>query len=940
MADQPMSQWPSTHRFVIPVRGDDEKVRVTIDGREVEARNGELLIRVAQENGTYIPRFCYHERMKPVGMCRQCLVEVEGMRGFQISCATPVTDGMVVHTQSDAVKKVQEGVLEFLLINHPLDCPVCDRGGECPLQDQTMSYGPGESRFVEEKRHWVKPIPVNDLVYLDRERCIQCGRCTRFAAEVAGEPMIDFGSRSMATEVITFPDEPFSPYFSINTVQICPVGALTSRPYRFRARPWDLKSAETSCTLCAVNCRAAVDSSTNRMLRLLGVDSEPVNHGWLCDKGRLSHEAVHSDARLRRPMVRDPRGGVGAGMVEVSWTQALDAVAEGLRLALDRSGPEGIAVIGGARGTNEDAYAWARFAKGVLRTDNVDAQLGDGLPAEVVLGIDRATIPDLDRARAVVILGPDVEEELPVLHLRLRRAAVDLEIPVIELSATDTSFTRYAAASLRYLPGEQAELARRVAAALRGDRSGDDAVDAVASLVDGREGDVVVVLGRPSLAEAAEHTVAAAAALAGPGVRFLSALRRGNVHGALEAGLAPGILPGRVALDDGRGWFTREWGGVPDAPGLDTAGILKAAADGRIDALVVLGADLVDDFPDRTLAREALISAGFVAVVGAFESELTERADVFLPATMWGEKAGSTTNLEGRVQRLAQKVAAEGSAMDDWRIAAELARRLGGDLDLELVTEIQDELARVAPSFADVDSALLARAVDGVVLPLADHVDDLVLTPTRIPLTDRSWEPILPGALGDGVAGVSIGPSLPRAAAGAAVAPAAPAGSSPPGVEAPPGAPGAAGDEASEEASDGDEAAEGAAPPRPRPLTWDPASAVAPGAVPRDAYALRLVSGRSLYDLGASVARSVSMGRLVRPAALLVHPSECERLGVADGDTVRLGSSRETVSLPVFGDPGVPPGVAFLGFNRPPVPASALIDASASVTDLHPEKAP
>jgi len=957
MADQPMSQWPSTHQFVIPVRGGDEKVKLTIDGREVEARNGELLIRVAQENGTYIPRFCYHERMKPVGMCRQCLVEVEGMRGFQISCATPVADGMVVHTQSDAVKKVQEGVLEFLLINHPLDCPVCDRGGECPLQDQTMAYGPGESRFVEEKRHWAKPIPVNDLVYLDRERCIQCGRCTRFAAEVAGEPMIDFGFRTMATEVITFPDEPFSPYFSINTVQICPVGALTSRPYRFKARPWDLKTAETSCTLCAVNCRVAVDSSANRMLRLLGVDSEPVNQGWLCDKGRLSYESVHADGRIRRPMVRGDDG--DRSLVEVSWTAALDAAAEGLRLALDRTGPSGVAVVGGARGTNEDAYAWARFAKGVLRTDNVDAQLGDGLPASVVLGMERAAIPDLDRARAVVLLGPDVEEELPVLHLRLRRAAVDLKVPVVELSTTETSFTRYAAASLRYVPGEQAELARKVASALGGAPTGDPDVDAVGGLVDGRDGDVVVVLGRPSLAESADHTVAAAAALAGPGVRFLSALRRGNVHGALEAGLAPGILPGRVGLDAGREWFTREWGAVPDAPGLGTTGVLQAARDGRIDALVVLGADLVDDFPDRTLAREAILSAGFVIVVGSFASELTSQADVFLPATMWGEKAGSTTNIEGRVQRLAQKVAPEGSVMDDWRIAAELARRFGVDFDLELVSEIQDEMARVAPSFADVGSSLLARAIDGVVLPLADHVDDLVLTPTRIPLTDRRWEPIIPGTVGDGIAGVSVGPALPTGAAGAAVAFLSTEGRRPSGDEPPadpggagPGAEAAGAAEAGASGPDTDDAAAGEAreeptdaaggggPAVPATLRWDPSAATAPGAAARDAYALRFVSGHSLYDLGRSVAGSVSMGQLVRPAALLVHPAELERLGVADGDTLRVSSGREPVSLPVAAHPGVPEGVAYLPFNRPPVPASALIDATAPVTDLRLEATP
>jgi NADH-quinone oxidoreductase subunit G len=218
MTDQPMSQWPSTWEYVLPVRPGPERVRITVDGREVEVDNGELLIKAAQEHGVYIPRFCWHDRMKPVGMCRMCLVEVEGMRGLQIACATPVYDGMVVDTQNDGVRKAQDGVLEFLLINHPLDCPVCDRGGECPLQDQTLSFGPGESRYVEEKRHFEKPIPISDLVLLDRERCIQCGRCTRFADEIVGDPLIDFGARGELTEVITYPGHPFTSYFSGNTV--------------------------------------------------------------------------------------------------------------------------------------------------------------------------------------------------------------------------------------------------------------------------------------------------------------------------------------------------------------------------------------------------------------------------------------------------------------------------------------------------------------------------------------------------------------------------------------------------------------------------------------------------------------------------------------------------------------------------------------------------
>ncbi len=289
-----MSEKPRRVQITTPVT-------VHVDGRDITAQDGELLIDACERNGTYIPRFCYHPRMEPVGMCRMCIVEVDTGRGpaLQPSCMIPVTDGMTVDTANERVAKVQDGILEFLLINHPLDCPVCDKGGECPLQDQAMSHGPGESRMVEEKRHFEKPIPVSDLVLLDRERCILCDRCTRFAKEVAGEPLIHFQHRGNQTEVNTFPDHPFASYYSGNTVQICPVGALTSSSYRFKARPWDLVQVESTCHGCAMGCRTVVDTSRNRVLRQNGVDIDPVNWGWLCDKGRFAHEAVTSPDRPR-----------------------------------------------------------------------------------------------------------------------------------------------------------------------------------------------------------------------------------------------------------------------------------------------------------------------------------------------------------------------------------------------------------------------------------------------------------------------------------------------------------------------------------------------------------------------------------------------------------------------------------------------------------------
>jgi NADH-quinone oxidoreductase subunit G len=373
----------------------DQPIKITIDGKEVPAKPGEMLIKAAEDNGVYIPRFCWHPRMNPVGMCRMCLVEIEGPRGPMLitACTQPVNDGMVVDTKNAEVTKAQEGILEFLLANHPLDCPVCDRGGECPLQDQTMSYGPGESRFVEEKRHFEKPIPISDLVLLDRERCILCARCTRFSEEISGDPLIEFKERGTYTQVNTFPDLPFSSYFSGNTVQICPVGALTATAYRFRARPWDLNAVESTCMHCTAGDKMTVQASQNEILRFLGVDSEHTNHGWLSDKCRFGFEYINSPDRLTTPLIRQ-----GDGHREATWTEALTLVADRLMAIRDREGPDAIGAIGGARGTNEDAYALSKFMRTVIGTNNVDAQLDDGLEPQFLAAVSgKGLIGDLER---------------------------------------------------------------------------------------------------------------------------------------------------------------------------------------------------------------------------------------------------------------------------------------------------------------------------------------------------------------------------------------------------------------------------------------------------------------------------------------------------------------------------------------------------------------
>jgi len=827
------------------VSAEGQSVEITVDGETVAALPGELLIEACERTGTYIPRFCHHSRLEPVGMCRMCLVEVDTGRGpaLQPSCMLPCTPGMVVDTVSERTRKAQDGVLEFLLVNHPLDCPVCDKGGECPLQDQTMAFGPGESRFVEEKRHFEKPIPVNENVYLDRERCVLCDRCTRFAGEVAGDQLIHFMERGGQTQVNTFPGEPFSSYFSGNTVQICPVGALTAAPYRFKARPWDLEEVESTSTLDSVGSRIAVQSSRDRVLRFQGVDADAVNWGWLSDKERFVFEAYDHEDRLATPLLRgDDLGNRipdGEALVAAPWSEALGVAAAALAAApADR-----IAVLGGARLTNESQYAWAKLAKGVLGTDHVDAQLGDGLPAEVVLGLPRATI---DRActpgGAIVLLGPDPKEELGALYLRLRHAVVHDGATLVELTPRRTGLSAHAAHSLRVLPGGAAAAVDAMFGA--GSLAGEAGLSAgelaaagatiAAAVAEGRP--VTVLLGRPSLAEAAGPVVDAALALHDylPDAGFLSLLRRGNVHGALDMGLAPGMLPGRVALDGAAG-VSAAWPTVPNGRGRDALGILEASAAGEVDVLVLLGADVMADVPDRDLAERALAGARTLVAVDLFATPTVARADVVLPAAAPTEVDGTFTNLEGRISLVARKVTSPGTARPDWAIAVELADRLGTDLGFGSVDDVLAEIASVSDVHAGLDAVALVEATrEGLLL---DGRADLVRP-------DRTEVPV------------------------------------------------------------------------------------------NDAYGLRLVADRSMYDAGVLVSHSPSLTGLAPDTVAGLEPADLDRHGLAEGEVVDLIADRGTIQVAVTADPGIARGAVHLRVNQADVDAGRLIDALVPVTGI------
>lgn len=873
-----------------------ELVTITVDGREVQVPAGQLLIKALQDSGTYVPHFCWHERLKPAGMCRACLVEVDGPRGMALmtACTLPVADGMNVATRSENAVAAQEGVLEFLLINHPLDCPVCDKGGECPLQDQTVAFGPGESRFVEDKRHYAKPIPISDLVLLDRERCILCARCTRFADEIAGDPLITFTERGGSTQVLNYVEDPFVSYFSGNTVQICPVGALTSSSYRFKARPWDLATTDSSCTICSVGCRSALQSSSDELIRMIGVDSEPVNHGWLCDRGRYGFGYIHSVERRSEPVVR--RSSEGSAEFEtVSWPDALDEVADRLGAIVSEHGGQSVGIIGGSNGTNEDAYVWSKFARTVLGTNNVDAQLDDGIPAQVIQGLPRAEISDLESSSAIILVAPDLKEELPVLYLRVRRAAEEKGVPLIEVAPYPTGLTPYAAVRVAPVPGHTGEVVERIVKASTsgpsapGSHLSDDERRAAELL--STDGKVTVILGRPSLAEGSGIVVRAAAALSTiPQARFLSALRRSNVHGALEMGLSPDMLPGRVTLEAARDYYANAWAldGKPaklsTTQGWSTGDMLRAAVDGRIKALVLLGSDPIGDFPDRELAERALDRVSFLVSVDGFDTASTSKADVVLPPMMQGEQDGTFTNLEGRILPLGAKVTGAGTSMEDWRIAGELAWRFGVDFGFMTASEIQDEIAAVAPAMAGIDSGAIASSPVGM----------------------------LPRAFDDPPAS----PEAPEAIdADATEADAADADAD---VEA-------AESEGSEDASS-----------MPTLHVWDGSTFVS-GEVPApDAYGLRLIVGRKLYTSSVRTIESPTIAALAAEPVLLVNPADRDKLGFQEGESVRVhtvtGSSN--VGLRMLSDESMPRGLALIWHDPESGAATLLLDAGKPAQDI------
>ena len=603
-----------------------EKVNLNVNGIEIESDPNKLLIEACEDSGIHIPRFCWHKRLDPVGMCRMCLVEVETPRGKMLvpSCTTEVSDEMVVDTESDVVKKAQEGVLEFLLINHPLDCPICDKAGECPLQDQTMAYGPGESRFVEEKRHFEKPINISEIILLDRERCILCARCTRFSDEISGDPLIEFIQRGNKTEVNTFPNEPFKSYFSGNTVQICPVGALTSTSYRFKARPWDLKSTRSTCNGCSMGCSIELNSSQNKMLRILGVDNDAVNQGWLCDKGRYNFEYLNSDSRLKTPLKK-----IDNELVEIEIQEVYSELSEVIK---DRQTK--VNFLLGSNLTNEDYVAFREFSEIISQSEKSfylnDDKLHLGLFGE---NVELAKIDDLNSSDAIVVWAEDLKEKIPVLYLRIRQA-VKNGVKLVVFGHTNETLSDIADVFYgKETVSENFEIVKDISK-----------LKEIKDLVLGKN--ITAILGKSTPHQSDTSVTKLFEFLdSNSNSKVLNAYSKGNTYGALQT------LENVKGLND----------------------FVNDISEENTDLLFIVGADPIGRSVYSNQIKSIIEGLDTVVALDNFNHETSELANFLIPmSSTLGEKEGTFTNIEFRTSRIDKLVPSPGQTVSDWEFITSL----------------------------------------------------------------------------------------------------------------------------------------------------------------------------------------------------------------------------------------------------------------------------
>ena len=816
-----------------------------------------------------------------------CLVEIVGPRGSQLmtSCTTPVAEGMAVHTKSPQVVEAQREVLEFILTNHPLDCPICDKGGECPLQDTTLHYGPAVSHFEEQKRHKNKHYPISPLIMLDQERCILCWRCTRYLEEWSDDPQLGLFERGGETIIDTFPDRPVTAKTSGSIIDLCPVGALTNRVSRFHYRPWQISKTSSVCPHCTVGCNLRLDARTQELRRIVARENMEVNDEWICDKGRFVHGFVDSPQRLTTPLVR--RNGE---LQEATWDEALDTVVAGFTRIINEKGPDAVGGIGSAKLTNEAAYLFQKFMRAVIGTNNVDHRLGSAVKAAPA-GL--SAIPDIQKAGVLFLFGVDPSEEAPILELFMKRAVRRNGGQVIVANPRRIELARYGGPNLTYKPGTEGALLKGLAHIILKEGWATDGARRATGLDDFSNwledatpeetarhtgvdeenlrrtaklwatSETGVLFYGPSAVQgpAGEAVLAGLTSLAylagkldtqGMGLSYVG--REANAQGARDVGLLPHILPGYQPLDDAdvRKRLRRLWGAdLPSQPGLGYHEMLHAAAKEEIAALYIIAADPLGDRP--ALAGE--LASSFLVVQDLFLSDTARQADVVLPAASFTEQEGTFTNVARRVQPLRQALRPKGQSLADWSILLQLANRWPDEKKIKKQTRarwryldaaaICQEMAKAMPIYGDLSWEGLGE--------LGQTWDETHLPKTVLHHYRRVDAPIM-------------------AAAGE--------------------------------------------------------------------YPLSLLAGSLLYDGGTLVAYSHGEFQQVIPQSfVLVHPQDAEKAGVQDGETARLVSPTGDLAVPVKVSEEVNPGVLWLPESLADTPVGALLNGGSPVVAVRIEKA-
>ena len=847
-------------------RPEQKIIQLTIDGREVQAPEGEMLVEAARCGDIEIPYFCFERKLgKPVGACRMCLVEIEGIPKLQTSCSTPVKDGMVVHTQTERVRWAQHAIVEFLLVNHPLDCPVCDKGGECPLQDITFGWGAGRSRFIEPKRHFVKPLALSPLVAIDRERCILCYRCVRFSQEIAEDYQLIFAERGADTFVATHDGHPYVAPFSGNIIELCPVGALTSQPYRFRARPWDIEDAGGVCTLCPAQCNVSFTVRDEKVMRVLAREHPGVDDGWLCDKGRFAYQAIHVDERITAPMVRD-----GGELREASWERAFE-LAAGLA---DHRGRVGAVVGGGA--SNEEGFLLSRLLREGLSSGDVDSRAGGAVAAGLARALAapalQATVLDLEFAHTVLVLGCEPRDDAPILDLRIRKGVRRHGTKLAVATARPSSLDPNAALALRFAPGGEAAFLAQLAGELAAPAalSGESGSELASLLRDGGK-DVVILWGERIGETALPYLLSIADRLGlatRDGAGLLEIPGGANGRGLREAGVLPDAGPGYSALP-------------AELEGRSALQMAAAAADRELTALYLFEVDPLRGLPARALWERALRHAGLVVAHASILTEgIREHADVVFPAESHAEKEGTVVHPDGRLQRLRIAIAHPDEVRAGWSVIAELARRVGHDLGVSSSASAFEQLVAAVPFYAGL------------------QLDELASRGVRWPA--RAQASAFPSAGAPPAAPFAPGPAtVPPPGP---VAPAPDPASTPPASAIPPPVP-------------------GIPPSGPVTVPVSGLSAIPPhGTVPATAPAPPPPPGSGALRLGVhrpiwaspDVEVSPALKFLVARQHAELSPVDAQRLGLREGETVEVASNGTAVQATVAVHSEIPAGTVFL----------------------------